>query len=58
MPPFVKARTGWIDNASMTALLLLLALTIFVVPLVAAPFGDDGRALIELFFVLMLLSGA
>ena len=49
---------AFLANAGMTTLLLLLAMTIFVIPLVAAPFGDGGRALIELFFVMVLLSGA
>jgi hypothetical protein len=45
------ARTAWIADTGMTALLLMLAVTIFVAPFVAAPFGDAGRALLELFFV-------
>jgi len=53
-----NARTVWITDTGMTALLLMLAVTIFVAPFVAAPFGDAGRALLELFFVLVLLSGA
>ena len=48
-----NARTVWITDTGMTALLLMLAVTIFV-----APFGDAGRAFLELFFVLVLLSGA
>jgi hypothetical protein len=45
-------RTG-----SMTALLGLLVVVVFVVPVVV-PYGDVGRILIEVFFILMLLSGA
>lgn len=53
-----RARGAWIADAGMTALLALLGATIFVIPIVAAPFGDAGRSLVELFFVLVLLSGA
>lgn len=50
--------TSWIETGGMSALLALLAITIFVVPLIAAPISDRGRSLMELCYVLLLLGGA
>jgi hypothetical protein len=58
MTPGAEGRAFWLAEAGMTALLAMLGVTIFVIPIVAAPFGDGGRSLIELFFVLVLLCGA
>ncbi len=52
------ARNKGVADAGMTVLLRMLGITIFGVPIVAAPLGDGGRALIESFFVFVLLSGA
>jgi hypothetical protein len=54
----ISARGEWIRSAGMTVLLVMLAVTIFVLPLFISSFGDTGRTLIEVFFVLVLLSGA
>ncbi|MFO1323649.1 MAG: potassium channel family protein [Burkholderiales bacterium] len=54
----LRGRLAWIADAGMTALLAMLGFTIFVVPIVAAPFGDAARTLVELFYVLVLLCGA
>ena len=51
-------RATWAHTAGMTVLLVLLAATIFIVPVAAPPLGDRGRAVIELFFLLVLLAGA
>lgn len=52
------ARSAWVRDAGMTVLLAMLAVMIFVVPLFISSFGDTGRTLVEVFFVLLLLSGA
>jgi hypothetical protein len=51
-------RATWAHTAGMTALLAMLVATIFIVPVAAPPLGDSGRAVIELFFLLVLLAGA
>ena len=53
-----EPRTTWAHTAGMTVLLAMLVVTIFIVPVAAPPFGDSGRAVIELFFMLVLLAGA
>ncbi len=52
------AHVAWLRESGMTALLALLLLTIFVVPVAAPALGDAGRTAIELFYVLTLLAGA
>ena len=51
-------RATWAHPAGMTVLLAMLVATIFIVPVAAPPLGDSGRAVIELFFLLVLLAGA
>ena len=51
-------RATWAHKAGMTVLLAMLVATIFIVPVAAPPLGDSGRAVIELFFLLVLLAGA
>jgi hypothetical protein len=41
----------------MSVLLAMLVATIFIVPVAAPPLGDSGRAVIELFFLLVLAAG-
>jgi hypothetical protein len=50
-------RATWAHTAGMTVLLAMLVATIFIVPVAAPPLGDSGRAVIELFFLLVLLAG-
>ena len=50
-------RATWAHTAGMTVLLAMLVATIFIVPVAAPPLGDSGRALIELFFLLVLAAG-
>ncbi|MEO8507014.1 MAG: potassium channel family protein [Betaproteobacteria bacterium] len=42
----------------MTLFLALLVVAIFVIPVAAPTLGDGGRAVVEVFFLLILLSGA
>ena len=50
-------RATWAHTAGMTVLLAMLVATIFIVPVAAPPLGDSGRAVIELFFLLVLAAG-
>ena len=50
-------RQTWAHTAGMTVLLAMLVATIFIVPVAAPPLGDSGRAVIELFFLLVLAAG-
>lgn len=52
-----RARSAWMRKSSMTAFLVLLVLTIFVVPVIAPPYDEAGRAVIEAVFAVLLLSG-
>lgn len=56
--PVHVAHAAWRHRHSMAVLLAMLAVVIFVVPVVAPPLGDSGRAVIEVFFLVVLLSGA
>jgi hypothetical protein len=53
-----RLRTALLRNSSMTVFLALLILMVFIVPVVAPPFDEAGRAILEAFFALMLLAGA
>jgi hypothetical protein len=50
-------RATWAHTAGMSVLLVMLVATIFIVPVAAPPLGDSGRAVIELFFLLVLAAG-
>jgi hypothetical protein len=54
-PLHVSARRFWLSDRMLVALLGMLVLLIFAIPLV--PFDRAGRIVIDLFFSLLLLSG-
>jgi hypothetical protein len=56
-PATRRKRIAQLRNSRMTVFLVLLVLTIFVVPVIAPPFDEAGRAVIEAFFALILLAG-
>ncbi len=53
-----KGGKTWAHKVGMSVLLGLLCVTIFVVPVLAPPLGDGGRALLEFFFLMVLFGGA
>lgn len=53
-----RLRDAYLRNSSMTVYLVLLVLTVFVIPVIAPPYNEAGRAAIEAFFALLLLTGA
>ena len=56
-PATRRKRIAQLRNSRMTVFLVLLVLTIFVVPVIAPPFDEAGRAVVEGFFALVLLAG-
>ena len=52
-----RKRIAQLRNSRMTVFLVLLVLTIFVAPVIMPPFNEAGRAVIEVFFALILLAG-
>jgi ion channel len=54
-PLRISARRFWLSDRMLVALLAMLVLLIFAIPLV--PFDRAGRIAIDLFFSLLLLSG-